>query len=73
MKKLFVTSVAALLNIAAFAQSSVWAKTQNIAEVVHSVEFTHFTNEMNVKITKPLSNSRNPELQNVYQIESNRV
>jgi HAMP domain-containing protein len=69
MKKLFVTSVAALLNVAAFAQSSVWAKTENIAEVVHSVEFTHFTNEINVKITKPLSNSRNPELQNVYQIE----
>jgi len=70
MKKLFVTSVAAFLNIAAFAQANIWAKSQNIAEVVHSVEFTHFTQEMNVKITKPLSNSRNQDLQNVYQIEA---
>lgn len=70
MKKLFVTSVAAFLNLAAFAQANIWAKSQNIAEVVHSVEFTHFTHEMNVKITKPLSNSRNQDLQNVYQIEA---
>jgi len=47
---------------------SIWAKATNISDVVHSTEFTHFTNEMNVQITRPLSNSRNPELQNVYQI-----
>lgn len=51
------------------AQSNVWAKTNNIGDVVHSTEFTHFTNEMSVKITKPLSNSRSVDLQNVYQIE----
>lgn len=67
MKSLFIT-IASLVSFGTFAQSSVWAKANNIADVVHSVEFTHFTNEMNVQVTKPLSNSRNPELQNVYQI-----
>jgi subtilisin family serine protease len=70
MKTLFIT-IASLISFGTFAQSSIWAKSTNISEVIHSVEFTHFTNEMNVKITRPLSNSRNPELQNVYQIEAN--
>lgn len=56
-----VTSIAS-------AQSSIWAKSDNISDVVHSPEFMHFTNEMNVQITRPLSNSRNLELQKVYQI-----
>ena len=73
MKQTLISIASLLLGIGmnstVSAQSNVWAKTNNIGDVVHSVEFTHFTNEMPVKITKPLSNSRNTDLQNVYQIE----
>jgi len=63
--------IGTFLSSYALSQSNVWVKSENISQAIHSVEFTHFTNEINVKITRPLSNSRNPELQKVYQIEAN--
>jgi len=71
VKKILVTTLLGMLSVTAGAQSSIWTKSLNISDAVHSPEFVHFTNEISVKITRPLSNSRNSELQNVYQIEAN--
>ena len=64
----------ALLLIALFfsayvsGQSSIWATSDNINEVKSSEEFYHFNEEFNLNITKPLSNSRQSHLQQVYEI-----
>ena len=71
VRKILVTTLLGMLSVTANAQSSIWTKSLNISDAVHSPEFVHFTNEINVKVSKPLSNSRNPELQNIYQIEAN--
>lgn len=52
-------------------QSSIWATAQNIEEVKTSEEFYHFNEEFNLSITKPLSNSRQSHLQQVYEISGN--
>lgn len=51
------------------AQSNVWVKSENFSEVLKSEEFLQLTNQFPLRITKPLSNSRQPELQKVYQLE----
>jgi hypothetical protein len=48
-------------------QSSVWLTSPNISAVKNSEEFQTLNNQFNIQISKPLSNSRNPELQNVYE------
>jgi subtilisin family serine protease len=72
MKKLLVTSLAALLNVSVNAQSNIWVKAENIQQVVKSTEFRSLMKMLktdNIIITSPLSNSKNPELKKVYQIE----
>lgn len=71
MKKLLVTSLAALINLTALAQANVWLKSENIEQVFKSTEFRTIatTLKTDIKITNPLSNSRNRNLQKVYQIE----
>lgn len=67
----------ALLLIALFfsayvsGQSSIWATAENINDVKSSEEFYHFNEEFNLNITKPLSNSRQSHLQQVYEISCN--
>ena len=53
------------------AQSSIWASSENIDNVKMSEEFYYFNNEFNLSITKPLSNSRQSHLQQVYEISCN--
>ena len=50
-------------------QSNVWTKIENFNEVVKSEQFQQLTNQFELRITKPLSNSRQSELQKIYQIE----
>jgi hypothetical protein len=50
---------------------SVWATSQNIEAVKASEEFYYFNEEFNLSITKPLSNSRQARLQQVYEISGN--
>ncbi len=51
-----------------YAQSSIWASSEDIDNVKMSEEFYYFNNEFNLSITKPLSNSRQSHLQQVYEI-----
>ena len=50
---------------------SIWATAENIDQVKTSEEFYHFNEEFNLNITKPLSNSRQSHLQQVYEISCN--
>ena len=52
-------------------QSNIWATAEDISQVEKSEEFYHFNEELNLSITKPLSNSRQPNLQKVYEISCN--
>ncbi len=47
---------------------SVWVTSENIEAVKTSEDFYHFNEEFNLSITKPLSNSRQSHLQQVYEI-----
>lgn len=70
LKTKISTLLISLVTLVSFGQSNVWVKSENISQAIHTSEFTQFTNQTNVRISKPLSNSRNPELQKVYQIEA---
>jgi hypothetical protein len=50
---------------------SIWATAENIDQVKASEEFYYFNEEFNLNITKPLSNSRQSHLQQVYEISCN--
>lgn len=50
---------------------SIWATAENIDQVKTSEEFYYFNEEFNLNITKPLSNSRQSHLQQVYEISCN--
>ena len=50
---------------------SVWVTAEDINNVKTSEEFYHFNEEFNLSITKPLSNSRQSHLQQVYEISCN--
>ena len=61
--------VGVLLTSSVTAQSSVWLTSNDMAEVIKTEEFQILENQfINIEISKPLSNSRNPELQKVYEI-----
>ena len=47
---------------------SVWVTSEDIEAVKTSEDFYHFNEEFNLSITKPLSNSRQSHLQQVYEI-----
>jgi len=70
LKTKISTLLISLVTVVSFGQSNVWVKSENISQAIRTTEFVQFTNQTNVRISKPLSNSRNPELQKVYQIES---
>ena len=50
---------------------SIWASAENIDAVKSSEEFYYFNEEFNLSITRPLSNSRQSHLQQVYEISCN--
>ena len=54
------------------AQSNVWVKSENFSQTVKSEQFQKLTEQFKLKVTKPLSNSRQPELQKVYQLETEK-
>ena len=62
-------SSAVLLNYAS--AQSVWVTSEDLLSTKSTEEFYQFNEEFNVQITKPLSNSRQPHLQNVYEISCN--
>lgn len=60
------------LAFAAYASSqSIWATATNISAVTSTEEYQSFENEYGLQITKPLSNSRQSHLQQVYEISGN--
>jgi subtilisin family serine protease len=60
------------LAFAAYASSqSIWATATNISAVTSTEEYRSFENEYGLQITKPLSNSRQSHLQQVYEISGN--
>ena len=63
--------IALLFSAYVSGQSSIWATADNINDVKSSEEFYHFNEEFNLSITKPLSNSRQSHLQQVYEISCN--
>jgi len=71
VRKLLISTLLGLLGTTSIAQSNIWVKSENIQQVVKSNEFQLMMKELqiDVTITNPLSNSRNPELKKVYQIE----
>ena len=72
MKNTISTILISLLTVVTFAQSSVWVKSENFSQTVKSEQFQKLTEQFNLKITKPLSYSRQPELQKVYQLETEK-
>jgi hypothetical protein len=73
MKKFLITSLAAILNIAAFGQGSIWATVDNIEKVKESDEFKSMVYSINSDLyfTKAFPSSRNKDLQNVYEFNCN--
>ena len=72
MKNTITTILISLLTVITFAQSSVWVKSENFTQVVKTEQFQKLTEEFKLKVTKPLSNSRQSELQKVYQLETEK-
>ena len=58
----------ALLFSAYVSGQSIWATSENIDNVKMSEQFYYYNEEFNLSITKPLSNSRQSHLQQVYEI-----
>ena len=57
-----------LLFSAYVSGQSIWATAENIDNVKMSEQFYYYNEEFNLSITKPLSNSRQSHLQQVYEI-----
>ena len=72
LKNTISTTLISLLTVASFAQSSVWVKSENFSQTVKSEQFQKLAQDFGLKITKPLSNSRQSELQKVYQFETEK-
>ena len=56
-----------ILSNQAIAQSSVWAKVNDIQRTKNSLEFQTINQVMDIHINKPLSNSKQSHLQKVYE------
>ena len=59
--------VGIFLSINVFSQS-VWVTSDDLIQSKSTEEFNFFNEQFNLQITKPLSNSRQPHLQKVYEI-----
>jgi len=66
-----ITLLGSMLFSAYVSGQSIWATSENIEKVKTSEEFYYFNEEFNLNITKPLSNSRQSHLQQVYEISCN--
>lgn len=67
--KAILSIILIFVSVGASAQSAVWVKSEDFSSSIRTPEFVNFTKATPVKMTKPFSNSRNPELQKVFQIE----
>ena len=72
LKNTISTILITLVTVVSFAQSSVWVKSENFSQTVKSEQFQKLAQDFGLKITKPLSNSRQSELQKVYQFETEK-
>ena len=70
MKTTFL-HIALLLSTMLFSSfasgQSVWATAENLSSVTTTEEFTLLDNELDIQISRPLSNSRQARLQQVYE------
>jgi subtilisin family serine protease len=66
---LLITGV--LLSTTVSAQSSVWATASSIESVMQNEEFQYLESHLGIEISKPLSNSRQSHLQQVYEFSCN--
>jgi len=67
-----IINIALLLSSLAFSayasgQSSVWATAESIESVNQNEEFQYLQAHLGIEVTQPLSNSRQPHLQKVYE------
>jgi len=67
-----IINIALLLSSLLFSayvsgQSSVWATAESIETVNQNEEFQYLQAHLGIEVTKPLSNSRQPHLQKVYE------
>ena len=67
-----IINIALLLSSLAFSayasgQSSVWATAESIESVNQNEEFQSLQAHLGIEVTQPLSNSRQPHLQKVYE------
>lgn len=71
MKKFLVTSLAAILNVAAFSQNAVWATVDNIDKIRESNEFKTIFIKLHTDMVfyKAFPSSKQRRLQNVYEFE----
>lgn len=71
MKKFLITSLAAILNVAAFSQNAVWATADNIDKIRESNEFktTFISLHADLVFYKAFPKSKQRRLQNVYEFE----
>jgi subtilisin family serine protease len=71
MKKFLVTSLAAILNVAAFSQTSIWATVDNIEKVKESNEFQSsiISLQTDLVFAKAFTASKHASLQNVYEFK----
>jgi len=66
---LLITGI--LLTISVNAQSTVWATVESLSELTQTEEYQEMQSHYGFSIEKPLSNSRNPKLQKVYEFSCN--
>lgn len=66
---LLITGI--LISASVSAQSSVWATTNSIETVRANTEFQYLESHLGIEISKPLSNSRQSHLQQVYEFSCN--
>jgi len=71
MKKFLITSLAAILNVAAFSQNAVWATVENVDKIRESNEFQTTIKNLHADLVfyKAFPNSKQRRLRNVYEFE----
>ena len=71
MKNTIINIVLLLSSLAfsayASGQSSVWATAESIETVTQNEEFQYLQAHLGIEVTQPLTNSRQPHLQKVYE------
>ncbi len=66
-----VILIMSVLSTNTLKAQSVWATAESIETVIENQEFQYLQAHLGIEVTKPLSNSRQPHLQKVYEFSCN--